>query len=264
MRGARIERVLAFALSIVAVPASSQDSPTTDTGPAQGGCEAERTQMLPRLDAVLAAYRAADGRHQVADLVAWDKEIRAALHWRETLTTPCYRENDLWREEYADIGLERGYNLDLGYSGKLLVEAHALDPNSSFRQITLYSELSKAGLDEAAASSLGSEPAVAAAQHYLAEFPTGPFAVNVHGLLAGYYKDLYMALRDGRDADYHYDCMQPYFTDEPIPVQLQRAREQAIDHYQRSLALDRSLTWNREAIEELQAGTITAWSYCAD
>lgn len=260
----RTELLILCVLAAAAAPAGAQDEPPTAAESAQSGCEAERTQMLPRLDAVLAAHAGAGGRHEVAELVAWDREIRAALRWRSTLTDPCHDEYDLWREEYAAIGLERGYDEDLGYSGKLLIEAHALDPHSPFRALTLYSEISSAGLDEAAASSLGGEPAVAATQHYLAEFPEGPFAANVHALQAGYYKDLYMALRDGQEADYHYDCMQPFFTDEPIAVQLERARDRAIEHYQRALALNPSNSWAPEAIDQLRDGTVQAWSYCAD
>ena len=79
-------------------------------------------------------------------------------------------------------------------------------------------------------------PTPDAAKAYANEFPQGPFIVEVHLILAGFYDDLYKVItleEDGRRTDYKYDCYKTYLTVKPLPEQRQIARESAIRHYER-------------------------------
>ena len=58
-------------------------------------------------------------------------------------------------------------------------------------------------------------PSPDAAEAYVNEFPQGPFIVEVHLILAGFYDDLYKVLtleEDGRRIAYKYDCYKAYLT----------------------------------------------------
>lgn len=82
----------------------------------------------------------------------------------------------------------------LRYDGTLLRQAHKLNPNSEYRRYTLFAEI---GWE---AGSWGM-PDIKAAHRYEKEFPNGPFIEDVISIIARFYKDLYMVLRDRR-SDY--------------------------------------------------------------
>jgi hypothetical protein len=75
------------------------------------------------------------------------------------------------------IGLDIGHYSDaLGYSGKLLVEAHERNPNSPYRKYTLFTTI----LGEGTSHGLGEMPNISQAELYLKEFPNGPYVENVY------------------------------------------------------------------------------------
>lgn len=85
------------------------------------------------------------------------------------------------------LALERpcSKQLFLAIRGKLLREAHRLDPKA-YRSYTLYSTVFSAE------GEAGDEiPSPTAAEAYLKEFPSGPFVVQTHLALAHFYADLF-------------------------------------------------------------------------
>ena len=117
---------------------------------------------------------------------------------------------------YESIGVHAGlFERDfLIYSGELLTEAHSNDPNSPFRSHTLYSTI--LGREGRRSTDM---PSPDAAEAYVNEFPQGPFIVEVHLILAGFYDDLYKVLtleEDGRRIAYKYDCYKAYLTVDPF------------------------------------------------
>ena len=91
-----------------------------------------------RIDKVLAEYRALPASTDVRRLVALDRELNAVIAEIER-NDKDGRSAQYWRKDYADIGVYIGhYSQALGYSGKLLVEAHARNPHSPYRAHTLF------------------------------------------------------------------------------------------------------------------------------
>ena len=101
----------------------------------------------------------------------------------------------------------------LTYSGKLLAEAHAHNPNSPFRSYTLYSTIfGKAG------ETSNGVPSPDAAEAYVREFPQGPFIVDVHLVAAHFYDDVYKLItleEAGQRIGYKFDCYDTYLKAQP-------------------------------------------------
>ena len=107
--------------------------------------------------------------------------------------TPCDGKDDnhLGRSTDTTIGVSvEHYSVTFSYSGKLLAEAHRIDPNSGFRSHTLFSTV----LDYSDPTDDWDLPNFNAARAYLREFPKGPFAPDAAMVLAGAYKDAYWGL----------------------------------------------------------------------
>ena len=147
----------------------------------------------------------------------------------------------------------------LAYSGKVLREAHAIDPHSAARPFTLFSTLFPKG------EAYVDVPDTSAARAYLDEFPEGPFAADVHILLADFYDDLYKAIRAG-DAliDYKRACFGRFVTAAPVEAQLGTAQRAGLAHYRRGLALRPRDGRTRQAMQALETGTTNGWHFCGD
>ena len=149
----------------------------------------------------------------------------------------------------------------LGYSGKLLREAHRLDPKA-YRSHTLYSTVFSA--DGEAGDEI---PSPTAAEAYLKEFPSGPFVVQTHLALAHFYADLFKVIRSeetrlGRT--YKYDCFQKYISSAPLAEQRTRAQQRGVAHY---VAVDRlhpKVESLARELTEMREGRSDGWHYCAD
>ena len=122
------------------------------------------------LDRILKEYKALPQSTDVKRLVELDREL--------TALAKEIQENDregkstsIWKDEYKEIGVYVGhYSNQIGYSGKLLVEAHEANPNSPYRKYTLFTTI----LGEGSSHGLGEMPDIEQAKKYVQEFPNGP------------------------------------------------------------------------------------------
>ena len=73
-----------------------------------------------------------------------------------------------------------------------------------------------------------------------------------------------MVLRDGRRTGGKVDCFAPHISSDPWPDQADRAREVALDYYQRILRLTPGDGRVRSLHDETRSGLVKAWSFCAD
>jgi hypothetical protein len=199
----------------------------------------------------------------VAGLVRLDRQLRDLMpryrwgNWQ--LVSAVYLD-----PRYADLGVARlmfdGDNL--GYSGKLLAEAHTLNPLSPLRSHTLYSTIFSAG-----GESSNNVPARDRAEEYVREFPTGPFIADALTILAHFYDDLFKVIKleeTGGRIGYKYDCFAPYLTSRPLHDQRRAAQEAGVRAYERLIALRPEVSEIREELSALKNGTTKAWHFCAD
>jgi hypothetical protein len=154
------------------------------------------------------------------------------------------------------MGVELDHFGSLWYSGKLLADAHRMNPHSPLRSHTLFSTVEPD-------HGFGVMPDVGAARRYAKEFPRGPFIEETLLVLADFNKDLYMVLRDDL-RDFKYDCFKPYTDRSPRPAQARRAQSRAVSYYEKALRLNPANARAKEFLEEVKKGTIQGWSFCAD
>ncbi len=202
-------------------------------------------------------FKRSEAAPTVEELVAVDAHLRQLFRERPDYY-PC-EDEEHYRPEYADMGVHLGYWNNVVYSGKLLVDAHQLDPESGRRESTLFSTV----MNVRPAHGLGEMPDIAAAFRYVEEFPDGSFAEDASVIIADFHKDLFMVLRANR-RDYKYDCFKPYINRTPYSGQMKRAKKIAVSHYERVLAIEPSNARARKSLDEINDGTINSWSFCAD
>ena len=200
-------------------------------------------------------YVDARADRDAARLATIDGDLRAVLAIRP------YVRFGVFREGYEVLGLQRMVFEGelLAYDGKVLREAHAIEPDSSARPFTLFSTVFPKG------EAYVDVPDVAAARTYLREFPEGPFAGDVHLVLAHFYDDLYKAIRAGESlVDYKRACFGRFVTAAPVETQLAAARRAGLAHYRRGVALRPRDERARQAMLALDTGTTNGWHFCAD
>ncbi len=193
-------------------------------------------------------------------LVPLDTKIRKFIS-----QLPKYREKNVWsdkkywNEKYSELGLYLGKYTDrLGYTGKFLSQAHQIDPNSKYREYTLYSEVI-----EETWHGLGQMPNIKAAYQYTKEFPNGPFIKDVLLIIANFHKDLYMVIRDN-EHNYKFDCFKPYIEKTPYSEQMKRNKNIAIRYYLKVLNFDSENSTAKRFLDKIEDGTVNGWSFCAD
>jgi len=213
------------------------------------------------LASVYRQYQALGGRHDVGTLVRLDQQLRRLVpYWR--WEGPMLGVKD-YVPSYEKIGVqpllfESG---TLGYSGKLLREAHAINPRSH-REFTLYATLF------GPEGEVGNAPPIPqAAKTYLHEFPNGPFSFQAHLALGNFQSDLFQVLQgpELRDRNgYKYKCYRTYLTKAPLPVQRRQAQSSAVEHYRALTRLRPDVHEFADWLKEAQRGRIEGWHYCAD
>ena len=216
-------------------------------------------QAPPSLQTALrrahAAYVEGRAARDVPRLAIVDGDLRALMAARRLVSVHELRPG------YEELGLrpalfESEY---LTYTGKVLRDAHAIDPHSPARPFTLFALVFPNGED-------GWElPDAAAGRAYLREFPDGPFAAETHAALARLYFDLFQILSANKQsAAGKRECFQRYLTTGPPAAQRVAARRHGLAHYQNAVALrprDRQL---RSEMQALAAGAPTGGHYCSD
>ena len=233
----------------------------TAQGPTPGemaACRDEQVRVQAALTVVFNDYQRAGTPRTIATLVDVDARIRAILRARPSYR-PCGDDLKVYDPRWQAMDVHMGYWNDLRYTGRLLVDAHRIDPKSPLRRHTLFATV----FGVKPAHGMGVMPDVAAAVAYTTQFPDGPFSRDTYQALADFHKDLFMVLRDGRK-DYKFECFAKYITSEPHTVQQTRARRVALEYYARVLSLSPGDPGVRKVVDELTRGTITAWSFCAD
>ena len=220
-----------------------------------------------RLDRVLKEYKALPQSSDVTRLVELDREL--------TALAKEIQENDregksagIWKKEYEEIGIFVGHYSDqIGYSGKLLVEAHKANPNSPYREYTLFTTI----LGEGSSHGLGEMPDIEQAKKYVQEFPHGPYAAKTHFIIGSFYDDLAKVIvrfiKNEQDKDdYKYDCFSSYLTKEPYQTQLTKAKALANEYLDKAIALARESERKNMNLDFLyvKSGETYAWHWCAD
>ena len=199
----------------------------------------------------------------VAGLVQLDRRLRDLLprySWKRqprvstTYLEPAYREMGLTRALFdGDF---------LTYSGKLLADAHARDPQSPLRSHTLYSTIFSPGGEAS-----NEVPSPALAEAYVREFPSGPFNIEAHLTLAYFYDDLFKVIRreeTDRRVGYKYDCFVPSLTTQPLSAQRRAAQDKGLRFYERLVPMLPEVQAIKDGLAALRDGTTQGWHYCAD
>jgi hypothetical protein len=220
------------------------------------------------LDRILKEYIALPQSRDVRRLVELDREL-AALAEQIQKNDRSGESAKIWRKDYESIGVYVGHYSDqIGYSGKLLVEAHAINPNSPYREYTLFTTL----LGEGTFHGLGEMPNIEAARKYIQEFPRGPFAAKTYAIIGSFYDDLAKVIKEQiedaeNNKDYKYDCFSKYLTKEPYKAQLEKARSYAIENLEKAIALTEDGEHKdalRQELMDVKKGESNGWYWCAD
>ena len=179
------------------------------------------------IDEIYTKYELLQNETDISELVKLHYKLEKIIQQIQSELEDKF--NTYYKKEYYKIGLDIGhYSGFIGYSGKLLVEAHKINPNSQHRERTLFTTI----LGEATSHGLGEMPDIKQAEIYLKEFPNGYYAWKAHEILGGFYHDLYNVLlalhnKDKYNADdiryinidATYDCYSPFIQKNDIPEQ---------------------------------------------
>jgi hypothetical protein len=217
-----------------------------------------KDRIVQAIDRINDEYIASEKMLTIEKLVFFDQNLRRLLSIN-SVPYPCKDGGISWSRKYIKIGVYVDKDETVTYSGALLVRAHKMNPYSKYRKYTLYSTIY--GVHEF--DIYGVMPNVQMALRYKKEFPSGPFIGRVYSTLGGFYKDLYMVLRDNL-RDYKYNCFEPYIDGTPREKQTRRAKKLAESYYRLLLAIDSSDARSKEILNRIKDGTVRSWSFCAD
>lgn len=201
---------------------------------------------------------------QIERLIALDQELRTLID-KPWMAANRSIDKKYWKEKYQTLGVGVGhYSESLGYSGKLLAEARALDVNLTHGSYTRYADIC-GGLGSFAGGC--GVPNLEAALSYEKTFPRGPFIEDTLITLGNFYDDLFKALKESKQG-YKYDCFFRYMKNEPVTEQRELARKSALHYYTNVLALGSGNQASTRAIKEwkgnLESGESPGWHFCTD
>lgn len=223
------------------------------------------TKLKDTLEHIYSEYSALSGKPDEAEkLFLLDRKISKTV--KEIVAYyPFSFSYAFWDKKYQKIGLYIGhYSEQLDYSEKLLAVAHKVNPNSPYRKFTLFSAIFPEDFGSDANNEL---PVVEQANLYLTEFPSGPYAGRVHGLLANFYHGLYNAIRYKDELG----CFEEYINNHPEKIELKYVQLSGVYHYEKVIS-SRGKNANREWLESyithyknLQNGVLGGGSqWCTD
>lgn len=220
-----------------------------------------------RLEETYRRYQAALGKpdeERLKVLIELDQSLRLLINKPWTSKNRSI-DNKYWKEKYQTIGVFVGHYSDaLGYEGKLLRDAKALDVDLKYGAYTRYANI----CDGAGSFSGCDMPNIKAAFEYETDFPTGPFIEDVLVTIGNFYDDLFKALKSKETKDYKYDCFSKYMSDKPLTAQIENARKLAIKYYTKVLALRSDNIAANKSIEKwkgnLESGESEGWHFCGD
>jgi len=230
----------------------------------------ERQKLTGQLDEIVREYRLVSARKDVESLVRLDTRLRGLIDepWQKSKSG---FEGSWWKSPWTEVGVYVGHYSDqLGYSGKLLVEAHRIDPTSTFRRYTLFSAI----LGEGTSHGLGEMPDVRTALDYLKEFPDGPFADKTLIILGHFYDDLFKVLRDlqrNELPEYKLNCFSKHVGKSDLDKQARRAQRLSVRYYSKALDVrsQSKRDWAETADirrykQDVESGHSRGWDFCAD
>jgi len=217
-----------------------------------------KDRIVQAIDRINHDYKTSEKTLTIEKLVFFDQNLRRLLSSNSVLY-PCKDDGLSWSRKYIKIGVYVGHFGNVTYSGVLLVRAHKMNPYSEYRKYTLYSTI----YGDHEFDPYGVMPNLQMAYRYKKEFPSGPFIGRIYSTLGGFYKDLYMVLRDNL-RDYKYDCFKRYIDGTPHEEQTRRAKKLAERYYRLLLAIDSSDARSKEILKQIKDGTVKDWSFCAD
>lgn len=225
-----------------------------------------------------------DSAKKAGALIDMDQRLRFLLY-KSFGTDQASLSPSIWeaaQQKYRELGLQQG-GFDGGqieYDEKLLKEAKAADTNSSYEAYTSYLEIEDCINCHPYG---GHAPNFDAALAYEKKYPEGPFIAEVLEVLALHQGGLYGVIsrkieseRSARnkkasveeeysesnpDLD-EWVCFLRYITKEPLAVQKERARKQAIAYYSQLARLHPEVSY-KDSISELNLGQIPSGYVCA-
>jgi len=254
--------ILALAIFTTPSPTPRLSNPASINKTQTSAKDSNPCQWKQRIKQVLSQlyneYAEIEKKPAIRRLVILDRKLRRFFKSRPE-DYPCGYEDGLWEGKYAKLGVHLDSGGLLMYSGKLLVDAHRMNPKSKYRKYTLFSTI--IGIEPA--HHFGVMPNIKAAYRYEKEFPDGPFVEETLSIIADFNKDLYMVLRDDRH-DYKYNCFKPYIDASPRSMQMERARRKAMSYYEKVLAINPTNVRAKEFLVAVGNGTVARWSFCAD
>lgn len=148
---------------------------------------------------------------------------------------PSPLPTNLYEKKYSILGLGIGsYSDELEYSGKLILDAHKLNPFTRYREDTLFAYVFR-DVDWS-----GGHPKVEELYAYLSEFPNSKYTLGIYRNLAEFYHGLFKYLRYRPKANNSYfeirnECYKPYITSQPIETQISAAQKSGMDFYKKIL-----------------------------
>jgi hypothetical protein len=256
--------VLVVIAVIVRGRAATPDSipvPVASVTPASPADTSPATASDRSLAEIERDYRAAVAAKDIGALVAIHREVEA---WVTRLNTSRHQAAERSNTSYGEF-TERSGALGVGpngfdagegyYDGSILLKAHALDSNSTWRAHTLWSQAFK--------EDQFGPPDLDVVRQYLREFPSGPFAAEAAVSAGTIYHDLFMTLRDTTGHGSY--CVSHLITKAPRPVQIALARDSALTYLDIALRLAPSRGMALDARKRVAEGAEPGWRYnCPD
>jgi hypothetical protein len=199
------------------------------------------TELKDAIELIYAEYTALTMKQDDAEkLVFLDRELKKRVV-EVVEYYPFQLSQKFWDKKYEKIGLFVGHYSDqLDYSGKLMVEAHKVNPNSRYREQAFYAAIF--GEMNGSGNWDNGQPDIKQLYSYLQEFPNSVNAPNVYRNLAYFYHGLYKYLRykPGPDDDPYKakeECYKSYVSERPMETQLLDAQKTGGDFYKKLIAL---------------------------
>jgi hypothetical protein len=209
-----------------------------------------------RLERIFQDYQALGQTKDIQRLVELDAELKKLeREVQKKGITPIF-----FKKKHEQIGVNGDRNSDqMQYSGKLLFDAHKINPNSEFRSHTFFTTIQQ---------NYWEIPDLKQTRKYLLEFPDGPFAAEAHEILGTFYFDLTFLLvqyskNPNLDKDYRDECFAPYVDKSAFEKQFERSKQKANHHLNLANQIKKDVNIKR-ALSDLKRMKSDLVHWCVD
>jgi hypothetical protein len=190
--------------------------------------------LKQELEDIYTAYGALQQRPEDADALYELSQRISALMDKIHKAYPHERSTVLWDDKYEKLGMYIGHYSDqLDYGGKLLIDSYRLNPDSRYGEDTLFAAISGVGN----MSELNGIPDMKLVETYLKKYPDGKHIVDVYGILATFYQNLFEELLPGKETP-GLGCYEDYLAAHPEYKDKEAVRRKAIVYYKKLLSVD--------------------------